>query len=115
MEKKQLKTYSEIVSPNGKNNGIGEFGLPKENNISIEDLNGKQLIIKEKIEKTFRHGERMVIRFSYIEQEDTDYYTITGSATLKDRLGKVKESDYPFVGKIVKNKSRNGNRYFTIE
>ena len=114
---KGVKTLKEIKNE-------GEFGLKKDNRVSINDLVGKEVFILDaKISDKYRNGERLVVKYQPVIKRmgddiecGDDSYFITGSDVLKDRI--LKESDnFPFVGTIVKLKSTRGGHssFYTIE
>ena len=120
--KDKMKSLAEI-----KKSAPGEFGLPKDNFVSVLDIINTELEFKEvkdcKPFKEDNHGryqtdgmereKRVAVRFSY-PGEETEHYTITGSESLVDRLNEVKH-EMPFTARIVTRVSARRKEYYAIE
>lgn len=118
---KNMQTFKDI-----KGSEIGEFGIPKENRVSVTLLIGKpicfddakKIIIKEIDPKTGEEieKEKVAIKFRYIDETNEPTgdatYLISGSPSLKDRATKV-QSSMPFIGTIVEHGNRK--KYYAIE
>ena len=113
---KSLKTLKEIKS-------AGEFGLMKEDRVSIEKLIGKEIILLEaKVSDKYRNGSRLVVKFQTVLEKEgeevkagEDLYFVTGSSVLRDQILRMCDR-FPFICTILKLKNTRGNgNFFSIQ
>lgn len=117
----KMQTFKDI------RNGIGEFGIARENRVSVVELLNQQIcfddarkvIITEIDEKTGEKVERekVAIKFRYVENNEPvgePTYLISGSKSLKDRATEV-QPQMPFIGTIVERTTARRTKYYAIE
>lgn len=91
--------YQSLAEKKGYDNWLG---VPTDKRVSITDVVGKLIAIKQFEIVSIKGEEKIVVRFSYLENdsESEDHVFITASSVLKDRL--VRDNEYlPFATTIL--------------
>lgn len=114
--KQELKKFSDIST------SIGEFGLDKEQRVSITDIIGKPIVFEDAHISTFKfvengqeiERERLCVKFKMADQGDgLEQYFVSGSTSLRDRTLKHLQN-MPFIGTITEVPSKNKRGTFYI-
>jgi hypothetical protein len=76
------------------------------NTLSIDDVLGKDVVVKGFREIETRFGNSVLIS---VELDGHEYEVLTGSAVIREQLQALKD-EMPFIAQIKRNK-----RYYTME
>lgn len=93
--------YQKLKDIKKKNNW---FGLSNDDRVSINELHDKEIIFFEYLQVKIKDKQKIVVKFSYPNDDEKYSFFITGSFVMEDRLKKDKDL-MPFIATIKKYKN----------
>lgn len=81
----------------------GFFGLPKDRFVSIKELYNKEIGFIDYENAFINNQNKVVIKFVYLDDQETLHYTITKSKVIMDRIKKDKQK-LPFIATFKTDK-----------